>query len=537
MNEERDFPDFLREYLDNIVIYSEKFHQTLHKIRDINDSDTLMSIYEVLLEKTNTDLRIRNSVLGSFIIRGLKKLSYSNQIKFVISSIIPQIGFFSNKHICLLYQYLFNLIEYFESNEDLAISQTDFQKFKSIKHQILIELQSEARLRRNSVVDIKSKYIDNVKENINQLVNKQQFLNDLKIVIKNLEEFTRLEIETFIETSRRSILPHCIFTFDDKEIITVHSKFKQIRNYFGKIQTHKILDYLSIRGNTLFKYSTNIARVNRLKYCLICGRNPITDKAKHVCESCFNEKLKDFPARYFPKDKAFEEITKIFDQAYEEYDQNLGYLTLTVDLPFSSRFSVMDLEATGDITKEKSNFVITMGVLQNSKINLYQLIDYSKKKEFKKACKAIARKLPRPAVAYNFDYSEARWLNLTRWGWIDIQEHQIIYTENLKKVPKHIKLDEVCFEWDDITGKDVISESQSYEQTGDLGHLKKIVYHNFIDLLKEYYIALTNIDVKDYIDGYEYSYLENKLVSIKPKKSNKRGGKNREKQNDIKSGK
>ena len=181
----------------------------------------------------------------------------------------------------------------------------------------------------------------------------------------------------------------------------------------------------------------------------------------------------------------------------------------------------MDLEATGDISKDKSNFIITMGVLQNSKIQIYQLIDYSKNKEFKKVCKAIARKLPRPAVAYNFYQSEARWLNLPYWGWIDIQEYQIIYTENLKKVPKSIKLDATSFEWDDITGKDVISESQLYEQSGDLIHLKKIAYHNFIDLLKEYYLALTNIDVNDYIIGYEYNYLTNNLVHIKPKKRKK----------------
>ena len=77
-------------------------------------------------------------------------------------------------------------------------------------------------------------------------------------------------------------------------------------------------------------------------------------------------------------------------------------------------------------------------------------------------------------------------------------------------------------------------ESQLYKQSGDLIHLKKIVYHNFIDLLKEYYLALTNIDVNDYIKGYEYNYLTNKLVRIKPKKRKKGGGQNRKKQNDIK---
>ena len=529
MCEESKFPDFLREYLDLIVTSLEMFHQTLQKIRDIKDSDTLMSSFAELLERTNSDFRIRNAVLGTFLIRNLKKLSYSNQTEFIRSSIIQQIEFFSNKHLCLLYQYLSNLIEFFESNEESSLSKKEFSEFKSIRSQILKESQSNNRLRNNLVADIKLKYIDCVKENINQIVNKQQFTNDLKIVIKSLEEFTKAEIETFIETSRKSILPNCIFMFGDQEIVDLHSKFIRIRDHFGKIQTHNILDYLSIRGSTLFKYSTNISRVNRLKSCIICGRNPITNKVKHVCESCFKEKLKDFPEKYFPKQKVFEEITKIFDQAYNDYDINLGYITLNVDLPFSSKFSVMDLEATGDVTKDKSNFIITIGVMQNSKIQLYQLIDYSKNKEFKKVCKTIARKLTRPAVAYNFYYSEARWLKLPYWGWIDIQEHQIIYSENLKKAPKPIKLDEVSFEWDDITGNDVISESQLYEQSGDLIHLKKIAYHNFIDLLKEYYLALTNIDVKDYIEGYEYNYLENKLVPIIPKKSKKGGGKNRKK--------
>ena len=535
MSEERNFPEFFKVYIDLIFASSDKFHQTLQKIRDISDSDSLMIIYEELLEKTNSDSRIRKAVLGTFLIRNLKKLSYSNQIEFLKSSILHQIEFFSNRHLCLLYKYLSNLIEYFESIDESTLSKKEFSEFKSIRSQILMESQNNYRLRNHSVADIKLKYVDNVKENINQIVNREQFKNDLEIVIKNLEEFTKAEIEIFIETSRKSILPYCIFMFDDKEIVDLHSKFKQIINKLGKIRTYNILDYISIRGSTLFKYSTNISRINRLKSCIICGRNPITDKVKHVCETCFNEKLKDFPERYFPKQKAFEEITKFFDQTYNEYDINLGYITLTVDLPFSSKFTVMDLEATGDITKDKSNFIITMGVLQNSKIQIYQLIDYSKNKEFKKVCKAIARKLPRPAVAYNFYQSEARWLNLPYWGWIDIQEYQIIYTENLKKVPKSIKLDATSFEWDDITGKDVISESQLYEQSGDLIHLKKIAYHNFIDLLKEYYLALTNIDVNDYIIGYEYNYLANNLVPIKPKKRKKGGGQNRKKKNDIKS--
>jgi len=181
----------------------------------------------------------------------------------------------------------------------------------------------------------------------------------------------------------------------------------------------------------------------------------------------------------------------------------------------------MDLEATGDIRKDDTNFIITMGILKNSKIEIYQLIDYKKQKEFKSICKKIANKLPRPAVAYSFYQSEANWLNLRYSGWIDIQEYKIEHSENLKKSPKSIKLDEVSFEWDDITGNDVISESLMYSETEDLIHLKKIAYHNFIDLLKEYFIALTNIEVNDFLKGKKYDYLTNQLIPIRQKKNKK----------------
>ena len=186
MCEEREFPIFLQEYLDLVIASSEKFHLTLKKIRDITNSDSLMSIYGELLKTTNSDFRIRKAVLGTFLISNLKKLSYPDQSEFIRSSIIQQIEFFSNKHLCLLYQYLTNLIEYFESIEESSLSKKEFSEFKSIRHQVLKESQNNSRLRNNTVVDIKLKYIDNVKENINQLVNKKQFKNDLAIVLKNL---------------------------------------------------------------------------------------------------------------------------------------------------------------------------------------------------------------------------------------------------------------------------------------------------------------------------------------------------------------
>ena len=104
---------------------------------------------------------------------------------------------------------------------------------------------------------------------------------------------------------------------------------------------------------------------------------------------------------------------------------------------------------------------------------------------------------------------------------------------------KSIKLDEVSFGWDDITGTDVISESIMYTEAEDLIHLKKIAYHNFIDLLKEYFIALTNIEVNDFLKEKKYDYLTNQLVPIgyKENKKKRKGDQNRKKENDFKSSK
>ena len=56
-----------------------------------------------------------------------------------------------------------------------------------------------------------------------------------------------------------------------------------------------------------------------------------------------------------------------------------------------------------------------------------------------------------------------------------------------------------------------MEECVLYQTSGALIHVKKIAYHNFIDLLKEYLIGLTNLEVHDYLKGKMWDYINNTL--------------------------
>ena len=259
-----------------------------------------------------------------------------------------------------------------------------------------------------------------------------------------------------------------------------------------------------------YKVIIDHKRLENLKICLICNQNHIFDKINKICKNCHEELIKNFPEKYFPQSTAFQVFCEIFDTAYKDYEKSKGYIIIKIPLRFKSEFTVIDVEATGDIHKDKKHFVITMGYLSDSEAQIYQLIDFKKKREFLKKCKNVGYKLPRPLVAYNYQ-SELIWLKLFTYGWIEILRNEIVLSKNGKASARSVKLDDICFKWDDINGKQVIEESELYLKTQDLIHIKKIAYHNFIDLLKEYLIGITNIKVNDYLKGKIWDYRTNNL--------------------------
>ncbi len=273
------------------------------------------------------------------------------------------------------------------------------------------------------------------------------------------------------------------------------------------------MKYIATKGDPFYELKTEEKRVKELKLCLICKRNEIVEKHRPLCKSCFDEKISGFPDKYFTKEHAFLNFSELFDKSYQSYDDDLGYIIIEIDLPFDSPFTVMDLEATGDITKDKSKFITTMGFLFERKAFIYQLIDFSKEKEFTKLCRKVAMVFKKPAVAYNFEGSERIWLRIYGSGWIDIQKNEVRFSEQAGEHLHSLKLEEASFEWNDINGFDCIEQCQLYQENGDLVNIKSIAYHNFIDILREYLVGLVSLKVYDYLDGKIWNSLNDQLVN------------------------
>jgi len=274
------------------------------------------------------------------------------------------------------------------------------------------------------------------------------------------------------------------------------------------------LDKININELDPEKYSHQVI-VDKKRYfglttCLSCNEEKIESEFHPFCKKCHQEKILDFPEKYFPKDGAFDKFCEIFDNHLKTVPKNAGWIKITISVPFEVPFTVIDVEATGDKHKDKSHFVITMGYLNGNQAIFYQLLKSEKKNEFVKKCKRIANELPRPLVAYNKG-SEMVWLKLFTWGWIDIIEHEL--HENKKGIINctHVSLKNFSFQWDDVSGGDVIEEWQKYMKGGTKIHLKRIVYHNFIDLLKEYHLALKSVKLHDYLQGKQWDYVSNTL--------------------------
>ena len=420
---------------------------------------------------------------------------------------------FSNKQLAMLYITLTKIMRISELKVKNNKSTPHFKVIKTFRHHILQEMLLKSRYKENSIDDIRLKYFENIQEAIQQLVNKNQFLNDFKVIVNNLDKFTKEQLKEYFNFIKNGILKYLIFQFSAPEIKNLYSKIEEIpRNI--KIKNKKnLLTYIATKGDPFYELKTEEKRVKDLKLCLVCKKNGISEKHRPLCKSCFDEKTSSFPNKYFSEEHAFMKFSELFDKFYQNYNDELGYLIIEIDLPFDSPFTVMDLEATGDITKDKTQFITTMGYLFEKKAFIYQLINFSKQKKFAKLCKQVANGFNRPAVAYNFEGSERIWLRIFMGGWIDIQKKEIMFSEEIGEELRSVKLEEVSFEWDDISGLECIERCQLYQDSGDITHLIIVAYHNFIDILREYIVGLVNLKVYDYLDGKIWNPLNNRLVN------------------------
>ncbi len=509
----KEYIPIIEELIKKKREFSDHLKEILGSVRKSEDSEYKLSTYLNLLDIIPRGLRIDWIIIGDHIVRNLHRLEFSHQ-KLLLDDIITNVAIFSNKQLAILYNSLTKSMRKVELKaKDEGISTNQLKELKSYRHRIYQEIINKSRIIENTIEDIKIKYFEETGAAIQQLVNKNQFLKDFKLITNNPDKFTREQLEEYFGFIRNGILKYIIKLFSNSEIKFLYSSIEEISRNIRIKNKKNLLKFIATRGDPFYEIKVQEARTKEIKKCNICKKNNTEVEYHPLCKICYYEKIKDFPDKYYPKEVAFKNFSTSFLNAYQNYDKNLGYLIVKIDLPFDSPYTVMDLEATGDITKDRSQFITTMGVLYGNMVQVYQLIDFSKNKKFKKFYQKVVNGFKRPAVAYNFEGSERIWLKIYTGGWIDIQKYEIRFSEELGEYRHSLKLEDISFEWDDISGNDCVEQCELYQTDGDFIHLLLIAYHNFIDLLREYLVGLTDLKVYDYLDGKIWNPLNNELVN------------------------
>lgn len=85
-----------------------------------------------------------------------------------------------------------------------------------------------------------------------------------------------------------------------------------------------------------------------LTTCLSCDEEKIESELHPFCKKCHEEKILDFPEKYFPKDGAFEKFCEIFDNHLKNIPKNTGWINpfyiLNVKSDFNLRLSKLQIE-------------------------------------------------------------------------------------------------------------------------------------------------------------------------------------------------
>ncbi len=509
----KEYTPIIEELLRKKREFSDHLKEILGSIRKSEDSEYKLNTYLTLLDIIPRGLRIDWIILGNHIVRNIHRLETSHQ-KVLLDDIITNVAIFSNKQLAILYNSLTKSMRKVELKaKDEVISTNQLKELKNYRHRIYQEIFNKSRIIENTVEDIKTKYFEETGAAIQQLVNKNQFLKDFKIIINNTDKFNKEQLEEYFGFIRNGILKYIINLFSNSEIKFLYSSIEKISRKIRIKNKKNLLEFIATRGDPFYEIKIQEARLKEIMKCIICKSNNTEEEYHPLCKICYNEKIKNFPDKYYQKELAYKNFCTLFENSYQNYDNNLGYMIIKIDLPFNSPFTVMDLEATGDITKDRSQFITTMGIFYGKVAQIYQLIDFSKHKKFKKLCKKIVNNFSRPAIAYNFEGSERIWLKIYTGGWIDIQKYEIRFSEEIGEYRHSLKLEDISFEWDDISGNDCVEQCELYQTDEDIIHLQIIAYHNFIDLLREYLVGLTDLKVYDYLDGKIWNPLNNELVN------------------------
>lgn len=202
-------PD-INELLSIEYDFSDKLKEILKKLGGSEESEYRLNTYLFLLNNISKNIRINWVFIGNHVVRHLGKLESSHQTE-ILDYILSKIDAFSNKQLAMLYKTLTKIMRILELKNEKDKSATHFKKIKAFRHQILQEMSLKSRYKENSIDDIILKYFENPQEAIQQLVNKNQFLKDFKVIVNNLDKFTKEQLEEYFNFIKNGILKYVYF--------------------------------------------------------------------------------------------------------------------------------------------------------------------------------------------------------------------------------------------------------------------------------------------------------------------------------------
>ena len=286
---------------------SDKLKDILKKVVGSEESDYQLNTYLFLLNNLSKDLRIKWIFVGNHIVRHLGKLEYTHQNE-ILDYILSKIDIFSNKQLAMFYTTLTKIMRISELKAKYDKSTPHFKKIKTFRHHILHEMLLKSRYKENSIDEIILKYIENPHEAIQQLVNKNQFLKDFKVIVNNLDKFTKEQLEEYFNFIKNGILKYLINLYSTPEIKYLYSTIEEIPQNIKIKKKKNLLKYIATKGDPFYELKTEEKRVKELKLCLRCKKNEIAEKHRPLCKSCFEEKIFGFPDKYFTEEHAFKNL-------------------------------------------------------------------------------------------------------------------------------------------------------------------------------------------------------------------------------------
>jgi len=147
--------------------------------------------------------------------------------------------------------------------------------------------------------------------------------------------------------------------------------------------------------------------------------------------------------------------------------------------------TIIDCETTG--LNPELDKILTLGIYRGDRILIYQLVK-PKYRGFKKMCRLIVRKQPKPLYAYAARF-EQEFLEMSH-GWRDLTRYYEVEYDEWCPIRRFRLIDVTTYPYEttkdfDINGAEVPQKWREWLKHKNPKILSEVAYHNYVDLHRE----------------------------------------------------